>query len=141
MIRPLKKSDFSSFIQLFITNTGNISESDFVKVYDISSRDAITFVYEENGITVGTAKILYEYKFTNNLCIMGHIEDVSVLPGYRKMGIASKLIHHIVDLCKKKNCYKITLNCSSELVHMYSTLGFHTKGFEMVQYYDSRLCF
>lgn len=84
----------------------------------------ITFVgYDDSNQIVATATIILEYKLRyNRPC--GHIEDVATHPNHRHKGYASAMVGHCVEWAKKRECYKIKLNCEDKLVDFYKSLGF-----------------
>ena len=74
---------------------------------------------------VGTATLLIEQKFIRHGGFCGHIEDVAVHPEYQGQGIGKSLVQRLIDVAKKRGCYKMILDCSEELVPFYKKVGFH----------------
>jgi GNAT superfamily N-acetyltransferase len=136
-VRPLRKDDFEQFmpiINAFTRFPKLVTREQFDDWFDRMGPGIHTFVYDVNGKLHGTARAVLEPKFSNNLAMCGHVEDVAVLPTSRNQGIAHALVDHIVNFCWDAGCYKIVLDCSESLVPLYSKSGFKTKGLEMAQY-------
>jgi len=136
-IRELRKDDFEQFmpiINAFTRFPKPITREQFDEHYDKMPSNVYTFVYAVDGKLYGTAKLILELKFSNNLAISGHVEDVAVLPEYRNKGVARTIVDYIVQFCWKLDCYKIVLECDEKLIPLYEHSGFKTKGVEMAQY-------
>ena len=97
-------------------------------------------LYDENhiihvagldGIVVGSATLLIEQKFIHNGGFVGHIEDVVVKKEFEGQGIGMKLVLSLLDIAKKRNCYKTILNCEDSLKSFYEKLGFKYNTNEM----------
>jgi glucosamine-phosphate N-acetyltransferase len=73
---------------------------------------------------VGSATLLLEPKFIHNGGIVGHIEDVVVDRKYQGQKIGEKIILHLLDVAKTKNCYKTILDCADDVKPFYEKLGF-----------------
>lgn len=72
---------------------------------------------------VATAAIAYEYKLKYTRP-KASIEDVVVRKDYRGMGLGKEIVKYCIDVAEKKNCYKIALSCSDDLINFYTDLGF-----------------
>ena len=75
-----------------------------------------------DGIIVGTAAVLIEYKIRGNVC--AHIEDVVVDNTHRGHGTGKLLIEELVKIAKYYRCYKVILDCSEENISFYKKCGF-----------------
>ena len=75
-----------------------------------------------DGIIVGTAAVLIEYKIRGNIC--AHIEDVVVDNTHRGHGTGKLLIEELVKIAKHYRCYKVILDCSEENISFYKKCGF-----------------
>jgi aralkylamine N-acetyltransferase len=53
-----------------------------------------------------------------------YIQDVFVMEGYRKQGIAKKLVGKLIEYCKNKNINWIALIAAPGSVSVYEKLGF-----------------
>lgn len=73
---------------------------------------------------VGAISVLIEQKLLHGNSRVARIEDLVVHPAHRKNGIAKALVDKAIDLARKCDCYKITLDCNSDLVSFYRNLGF-----------------
>ena len=80
---------------------------------------------------VGTATLQIDRKFIHNCTPSGRIENVAVVKEFRKMGIASQLIEFLIEASRDNGCYKVSLDCSEELIPYYQKFGFYRKSFSM----------
>jgi len=136
-IRELKKEDYyHGFLQLLeqltTVNSYDISYNDFIDQMD--KMTSKTFVIEDNNKIIGTASIFIERKFIRKLGKVGHIEDVVVDSGYRKLGLGKILVEYCIEYAKKEQCYKIILNCADHNIPFYEKCGFKNKNVEMSLY-------
>jgi GNAT superfamily N-acetyltransferase len=87
---------------------------------------------DDNGTEIGRA---YIYLMHNDIHKQpfGLMEDVHVDEAYRGKGLGSELVKQIIEIAKKKNCYKLiaTSRNSRPRVHkLYQRLGFTQHGIE-----------
>ena len=138
--RLLEKEDYYKgyldLINYFTKNKQNINFDDFKKHYDkVINQNSIVYVAEYDNKIIGTAKLLIEYKFHNNLTKMGHLEDVVVDEKYRGNSIGKKLVLVLIDEARKQNCYKVCLCSSKKNKEFYIKCGFKVKDLEMSKYF------
>lgn len=135
-----RQDDYKNYLrllqQLTRINPDKISESDFLKHYDIIKKNPYHKIYiaKEIGEIIGTITVIIEPKFIHDLSFVGHIEDVVVDEKCRGNGIGRALINHAIDVCKSAGCYKIILDCSNNMVAYYQKCGFAKKENQMVLY-------
>ena len=91
----------------------------------------IIYVAEIDGKIVGSTTLLIEQKFIHKGGIVGHIEDVVVKKEFEGQGIGMKLVLSLLDIAKKRQCYKTILNCEDTLIPFYEKIGFRHKSNEM----------
>ncbi len=91
----------------------------------------IIHVAELDGKIVGSTTLLIEQKFIHKGGIVGHIEDVVVKKEFEGQGIGMKLVLSLLDIAKKRQCYKTILNCEDSLIPFYEKIGFRHKSNEM----------
>jgi GNAT superfamily N-acetyltransferase len=87
-------------------------------------KDKIILVYMEDDKIIGTGSIQFEYKLSHGGYPVGHIEDVVVLPEYRKKGIGQLILSALREEAIWKNAYKIVLSCSDINISFYYKNGF-----------------
>jgi glucosamine-phosphate N-acetyltransferase len=136
-VRKLEKTDFKEYVSLineFRPIGLDIDKDTFEKIYDDIFKNNIIFVIQINNIIVASATLIIEQKFIHNLSKYGRIEDVIVNSKYRGNGYGTKIINELVNYCKKKNFYKITLTCNEKLISFYKK-----NNFELYQYHMSQL--
>ncbi|MFA6255137.1 MAG: GNAT family N-acetyltransferase [Patescibacteria group bacterium] len=120
-----------------LTPAQKVSYSQAVKAYRRAEKqDGYTYVAVDSadGQIVGTIKLLVEQKFIRNLGLAGHIEDVATRKGYEGQGIASQLVKAALQKAKVLGCYKVILDCRSELTGFYGRFGFKEAEVEMKIY-------
>ena len=61
------------------------------------------------------------------------VHQIGVLPEYRGHGVASKLMHNIINLCTQKSSRYITLQASTAGEYLYHKLGFKRQ-FKILNY-------
>jgi GNAT superfamily N-acetyltransferase len=57
-------------------------------------------------------------------CRRATILNVYTDPQYRRQGIARKLMHAMIDWCKREGLARVTLHASEDGRHLYESLGF-----------------
>jgi glucosamine-phosphate N-acetyltransferase len=136
MIRPLERRDFANGFAETLSALAavDLDRPRLQAVLDLRRRRGVqTFVYLDGDRVVGTASLVVEPKFIHAGGKVGHLEDVAVLPGYRKAGIGRKLVTHVIKEARRHGCYKVILNCTDRLEGFYSAAGFrtHTTGMRL----------
>ena len=74
---------------------------------------------------VASGNILFEHKMTHGSCLCAHIEDILVSEKHRGNGYCKILMDMLIDIAKRKDCYRVDLKCSEELTSMYRKSGFN----------------
>lgn len=78
----------------------------------------IGFVSDEKIVGYGSVFIVSNEAYINN---------IAVLKDYRSQGIAKKIVNHLINICKDKNCDFITLEVresNSPAISLYEKQGF-----------------
>jgi glucosamine-phosphate N-acetyltransferase len=125
----------------FLTNAPNISSEHFINQLDeISKMGDIIICYfvniESKELTIiGSGTIIYEPKIIHGCKNVGHIEDIVVHNNYRSKGIAKNILDKLIGLANQKDCYKVILDCKSELIPFYENNGFQCNGNQMSKYF------
>ena len=81
--------------------------------------------------SVGMITLFIEQKLIHGGKCVGHIEDLVVDKEFENENIAKKLIDHVINISTYNNCYKVILDCESDLVPFYEKAGFHKKAVQM----------
>lgn len=103
----------------------NLTYDEAVQVFQRRLRDRIqTYVVLIEGRVVGTASLLIEQKYIHGGGLVGHVEDVAIHQAYQGRGIGRTLMQHLIAECRDYGCYKILLECTSQLMPFYQGLGF-----------------
>ena len=136
IIRELKKEDLQNG---FLTSLDSLSEASnidknkaeaiFEKIN--ANPDYIVAVAEIDGKIVGSTTLLIESKFIHNGGLVGHIEDVVVNKNYQGQKIGEKIMKFLLEISKKRGCYKTILDCTDDVKPFYDKLGFRQVSVEM----------
>lgn len=90
----------------------------------LAQKDFYVFVARHEQKIVGTATIYFKKTLYKPI---GWIEDVVVLPEYRGMGIATRLVQTLINTARKKNFKIINLTVGyqrKEAFALYKKIGF-----------------
>ena len=130
-IRPAVKNDIADI--LFILKDA-FSSPTFVTTNDdyFDDINILTFVGEFEGTIIGTATLHIIKKINRKV---GLIEDVAVMPSYKKKGFGKLLLEHLVKLAKSKGVYKTMLNSDLKNEIFYHKIGFKTEQIQLVKRY------
>jgi len=136
-IEEIKDQYISLLSQL--TTATNLSSVEFInKVNEISDKGDIIICYiidDKKLHIIGTGTVIYEPKIIHNCMYVGHIEDIVVDSNYRSNGIAKELLQGLMKMAKEHKCYKVILDCNSNLTKFYEKNGFIYHGNQMALYF------
>lgn len=129
IIRELKEGDlWNGFLKSLdsLREASNIDKNKAKSIFKKinSNPDHIIAVAEVDGQIVGSTTLLIETKFIHNGGLVGHIEDVVVDKEYQGKKIGEKIMKFLIEISKKRGCYKIILNCTEDVKPFYEKLGF-----------------
>ena len=107
----------------------NITEEYFTYFIEnvLNKNHKIIVIEDSNNNLIGTGTILIEKKLKNGGCNMGHIENILIDEKYRGNGYGELLVNYLLGIGKENKCYRVDLNCTSELEHFYQKNGFEKK--------------
>ena len=133
--RPIKEEDISRvFVLLNQLKKMNLENIDRKKAWDNfssnTSSNSIVGVYDNKIVAYGS--VVIENKIRGE--IAGHIEDIVVDEEVRGKMLGVLLIKELVEVAKRKGCYRITLFCKEELINFYSRNGFKVNNVIMKKY-------
>ena len=128
-IEKIKKKHFQSVIKLvsqlseFEPKTKQLEKiwSDFSK-----QKNCISLIVLKNDKVVGYGYISINMTIRGGR--IGYIEDIICDKDYRKKGIGKALINELLYFAKKKNCYKVVLQCNKININFYKNCGFYING-------------
>ena len=138
--RQLRKDDYKKnylnlLEQLTTVNKELIDETVFASFLNtLDPERKVVFVMEKDGIIVANGTLIIEKKLIHGGGKLGHIEDIVVDKTTRGMGLGKKLISFLIDYAKKKNCYKVTLDCNIKNKIFYEKCDLKYNGCQMVKY-------
>ena len=136
IIRELKEEDLWNGFLESLDSLRQASSIDKSKAKDIFEKinpnpDHIIAVAELDGKIVGATTLLIETKFIHNGGVVGHIEDVVVNKKYQGQKIGEKIMKYLLEISKKRGCYKTILDCTDDVKPFYEKLGFKQVGNEL----------
>ena len=84
-----------------------------------------TLICEERatGKIIGTIRFFVEPKYIHNANSVLHFEDLVVDAAYRNRGVGTKLVKIVVNIAKKRGCYKCLADAKKELLPFYEMAG------------------
>jgi glucosamine-phosphate N-acetyltransferase len=129
IIRELKETDlWNGFLTSLdsLSEASNIDKNKAEAVFEKinTNPDYIIAVAEIDGKIVGSTTLLIESKFIHNGGLVGHIEDVVVNKEYQGQKIGEKIMKFLLEISKKRGCYKTILDCTDDVKPFYEKLGF-----------------
>ena len=129
IIRELKEEDlWNGFLTSLdsLSEASNIDKNKAEVVFEKinTNPDYIIAVAEIDGKIVGSTTLLIESKFIHNGGLVGHIEDVVVDKNHQGQKIGEKIMKFLLEISKKRGCYKTILDCTDDVKPFYEKLGF-----------------
>jgi len=95
-----------------------------------TSSNSIVGVYNNKIVAYGS--VVIENKIRGE--VAGHIEDIVVDSDVRGKMVGVSLIKELIEISRKKGCYRITLFCNKKLINFYSRNGFKVNNVVMKKY-------
>ncbi len=95
-----------------------------------TSSNSIVGIYNNRIVAYGS--VVIENKIRGE--IAGHIEDIVVDSEVRGKMVGVSLIKELIEISKRKGCYRITLFCNEKLMNFYSRNGFKVNNIIMKKY-------
>lgn len=122
----LSKKNYTQYKTLI---KSNITEEFFYDFIDntLNENHIIIVLEDEKENIIGSGTIIIEKKLTYGGCNMGHIENILIDEKYRGQRYGEKLVNVLLEICAKKKCYRVDLNCNEELEQFYNKSGFTKK--------------
>ena len=120
LLNQLKKKDLKNIDRKKAWNDFNSN----------TSSNSIVGIYNNRIIAYGS--VVIENKIRGE--VAGHIEDIVVDSEVRGKMLGVSLIKELIEISKRKGCYRITLFCNEKLVNFYSRNGFKVNNIIMKKY-------
>lgn len=133
-IRNAKQEDLNDLMSLLSQLSKNLEGNNYYfslgKQLDaiLSDKNMHLLIAEYHGEIVGTATLLVQPNLTHSGRPYGHIENVVTRNDMRGNGIGMILVENLINLGKKRDCYKIILDCKTDNIRFYEKSGFQTTG-------------
>jgi len=94
----------------------------------IEDKDYDLVVFEEDDALLGTAALVTLKNLTHGGKGCARIENVVTNEASRGKGVGKQLVLHLLELGKKKNLYKIILDCEKHNIPFYERCGLSLTG-------------
>ena len=127
--RKINHNDYKIYKQINNTNITLDYFNNFIN--NILNKYHNIYVLQNKDLVIGFGTLILEHKLTHNGCVMAHIENIIIDENYRNQGFGYILIKELIDICKKEKCYKIILNCDSNLENFYKKNNFTSNKLSM----------
>uniref|UniRef100_A0A0E0ICG1 glucosamine-phosphate N-acetyltransferase n=1 Tax=Oryza nivara TaxID=4536 RepID=A0A0E0ICG1_ORYNI len=142
-IRPLELADISrGFLGLLnqLSPSPPLTEEAFRARFEelaALGADHLVLVAEDaaTGRLAAAGAVLVERKFIRRCGRVGHVEDVVVDAAARGRGLGERVVRRLVEHARGRGCYKVIINCTSELTGFYAKCGFVEKNVQMGLYF------
>lgn len=128
VVRPIELEDIEVGYKQALEVFGPVKQRDLKTAYLVWNKQkngTVIFVATVGDKVVGTATIVFDAKPYHDGRPVGFIEDVAVLPEFRRIKVGTKLIEACVAAAKERNAYKIVLDSLKDAVQFYTKLGFY----------------
>ena len=136
IISMLSLDDYEEFVEVMNEfRNFSISKEQFQYIFDQMEKTGNTFNYvareNEKGPIIGTAKLVIECKFYHNGRKVAHVEDLVIKKEHNGKGYGSLFLKIIEDIACIFECYKLTLECETDLLPFYEKNNFKNVGNSM----------
>lgn len=134
LVRPLEEPDlFRGFLETLenLKPVGNLSQDEALAIFQkiaVNPGHLILVAVAGGEYIVGAVTLLFEQKFIRGGAIAAHIEDVVVRRDWENRQVGQTLMSAAVEEAKRRECYKIVLDCDRDLVRFYEQFGFEDAG-------------
>ncbi|KAF2097787.1 glucosamine 6-phosphate N-acetyltransferas-like protein, partial [Rhizodiscina lignyota] len=138
-VRPLCKSDYhKGYLDVLRVQekVGWVSESVWDErcewLHDMGNGTYYTVVICDKGercVAVGT--LLVERKFTHNMGLVGHFEDVAVSRDQKGKKMGLRILEAVLHVAREVGCYRTTVQCAEQNESFYGQCGFKKEGSHM----------
>ena len=95
-----------------------------------TSSNSIVGIYNNKIVAYGS--VVIENKIRGE--VAGHIEDIVVDSEVRGKMVGVSLVKELIEISRRKGCYRITLFCNKKLINFYSRNGFKVNNVVMKKY-------
>lgn len=122
----LSKKHYEQYITII---NSSVTKDYFNNYIDniLNNNHQIIIIEDNEHNLIGSGTIFIEEKLTHGGCKMGHIENVLIDENYRGNGYGELLVKYLLEICKENKCYRVDLNCNSELEEFYQKNNFEKK--------------
>jgi len=133
--RPVKEEDVNDvFILLNQLKKIDLENIDRKKAWNKfssnTSSNSIVGIYNNKIVAYGS--VVIENKIRGE--VAGHIEDIVVDSEVRGKMVGVSLVKELIEISRRKGCYRITLFCNKKLINFYSRNGFKVNNVVMKKY-------
>ena len=130
LIRNLNYDDYNKYILLINSYLSQEKYNNFLKNI-LNDNHQILVIDDDDNNIIACGTIFIEPKMTHGGCLMGHIENILVDKNYRNKGLGEILVKKLLDIAKKRGCYRTDLTCNNELENFYKKNNFNKNQISM----------
>lgn len=130
-IKPLSEGDFRRGYPEVIAQLSDLENVTEIKFWNLCHylsctvyHDIYVIIDSKNRKVVGAGTILVEPKFSHGCSYLAHLEDIVIDKKYRKLGLGSMMLNHLINEAMKRRCYKVRLISKPEAEGFYGRHGF-----------------
>jgi len=96
----------------------------------LGDNSLVEWVFEEEGEIVATAGVVFmpfPPTYTNPVSIRGYVTNMYTAPNFRGKGIATKLLHRLVDEARARGAHLLLLSAAEMGRPVYERCGFRER--------------
>lgn len=122
---PLRAVDYSAYVQLMraLSPTRRVTMQGLKQLLT-SPSDIVLFARDSQGVLCATARLHLKCEAEG---MSGHVDDVVVMPAYRRQGMARALVMEVMRLAQAEQVLWLELSSNKQRVAahaLYESLGF-----------------
>lgn len=137
--RLLESKDYKEYMNLIsVLKPSTCSQNFFNEFLQKLGTESEIWVLEYDKQLVACATILFEQKLLHGGSTVGHVEDVVVAKNSQGKNFGKKIISFITNRAKEKNCYKVILDCKTDLKVFYEKCGYLSNNIQMSLYFEKK---
>lgn len=139
LIRRLEKKDIPEFVEmrkLQLLEEGAVPTTDLTQsltdyfLTSLQDGSFVSWIALVDGKMIATSGMSFSRRppyYGNPSGYVGTLSCMHTLSAYRRKGIATKLLDHVIDEARQRQCGKVTITASAMGKLLYKSYGFKQK--------------
>lgn len=139
LIRRLEKKDIPEFVdmrKLQLLEEGAVPTTDLTQsltdyfLTSLQDGSFVSWIALVDGKIIATSGMSFSRRppyYGNPSGYVGTLSCMHTLKAYRRKGIATKLLNHVIDEARQRYCGKVTITASAMGKLLYKSYGFKQK--------------